>query len=326
MTRRIILTASAAQLCRAEFDTLPGVQVAERYDLGDTVDGAALAEGITGAWAVVAGSEPYARATFAAAPQLRTIVRWGTGSDAIDIPAATEAGVAVVTTPGANADAVADLALGLMLACLRGLPELQAAVRSGAWRPGTLRRDLTGATVGIVGLGAIGRAVARRLRGFGCRILAVEPDPDRAFCQELGVEPISLRDALPQLDVLTLHAPLTSGTHHVLGARELALLPSHAVVINTSRGPLVDQAALTAALQSGAIAGAGLDVFEHEPLAPDDPLATLPNVITTGHVASFTRLGMGRIGEAVLAHLRRLLTGELPESCLNPAAWAAASL
>ncbi|HET6864802.1 MAG TPA: NAD(P)-dependent oxidoreductase [Solirubrobacteraceae bacterium] len=325
MTRRIVLTAAAAGICRAEFDALDDTEVVERYDLSDTTDGARIGEGIDGAWAVIAGSEPYGRATLAAARELRAILRWGTGSDAIDIPAATEAGVAVVTTPGANADAVADLALTLILACLRGLPELQAAVRSGAWRPGTLHRDLTGATVGIIGLGAIGRAVTRRLRGFDCRILAMEPHPDLAFCREYGVQPTDLHEALPQLDVVTLHAPLTTTTHHILGAEEIALLPPHAVLVNTSRGPLVDQAALTAALAGGAIAGAGLDVFEHEPLAADDPLVSLPNVITTGHVASFTRLGMGRIGEAVLANLRAVLLGDLPVSCLNPAAWGPAA-
>jgi phosphoglycerate dehydrogenase-like enzyme len=321
VTRRIVLTVSAAEICRAAFDILPGAEVIERYDLSDTEDRAALSEGIAGAWAVVAGSEPYERATLAAATELRTIARWGAGFDAIDVPAATDSGIAVVTTPGANADAVADLALTLMLACLRGLPELQATVRSGAWRSTVLRGDLTEATVGIVGLGAIGRAVARRLHGFGCRILAVEPDPDLAFCDEVGVEAVPMGEALPQLDVLTMHAPLTPGTHHILGADEIALLPSHAVVINTSRGPLIDQAALSAALTSGAIAGAGLDVFEDEPLPADDPLVSMPNVITTGHIASFTRLGMGRTGEAVLANLRLLLDGELPAGCLNPTAW-----
>ncbi len=325
MTRRIVLTVSAAEICRGAFDMLPGVEVVERYELSDTDDRAALAAGIAGAWAVVAGSEPYERDTLAAAPELRTIARWGAGFDAIDVAAATEAGVAVVTTPGANADAVADLALTLMLACLRGLPELQATVRSGAWRSTVLRGDLSEATVGIIGLGAIGRAVARRLRGFGCRILAVEPDPDLAFCTDFGIESVSLHEALPQLDVVTMHAPLTSATHHMLGAGEIGLLPGHAVVINTSRGPLIDQAALTAALQSGAIAGAGLDVFEEEPLPAGDPLVSMPNVITTGHIASFTRLGMGRTGEAVLENLRLLLAGELPVGCLNPAAWPEAA-
>jgi D-3-phosphoglycerate dehydrogenase len=183
---------------------------------------------------------------FEAAVALRAIVRWGSGSDAIDLAAATDHGVAVVTAPGANADAVADLALTLMLACMRRLNELQSAVRSGAWRPDPPTGDLTCATVGVLGLGAIGRAVARRLRGFDCRILAVEPHPDPDFCREFGVEVVSLSDALPQLDVLTVHAPLAPGTRHLLGAAELAQLPHGAILVNTARGSLVDQAALTA--------------------------------------------------------------------------------
>jgi D-3-phosphoglycerate dehydrogenase len=318
MTRRLVLTASAAEICCREFGALPGIDVVERYDLGDTPDQQLLAGGLDGAWAVVAGSEPYRRPTLQAAHELRAILRWGTGSDAIDIAAATDAGVAVITTPGANADAVADMALTLMLATLRRLTGLQDAVRSGQWRPRTPSGDLTRATVGIVGLGAIGRAVARRLCGFECRILAVEPHPDPDFCREYGIEVVRLAEALPQVDVLTLHAPLVPGAHHLVGAAELARLPRHAIVINTSRGPLIDQAALTEALASGAIAGAGLDVFEHEPLDPDDPLVQLPNVITTGHVASFTHLGMGRTGDAVLGNLRQLLDGILPDGCLNP--------
>jgi phosphoglycerate dehydrogenase-like enzyme len=325
MTRRLLLAAAAAQGCREEFGALPGVEVVERYDLGDTLDESLLATGLRGAWAVVAGSEPYTRQTLAAAGGLRAIVRWGTGSYAIDVAAATDSGVAVITTPGANADAVADMALMLMLACLRQLGELQDAVRSGHWRPPQPSGDLTCATDGIVGLGAIGRAVARRLRGFDCRILAVEPQPDLDFCRQLDVEVVGLGEALPQLDVLTLHAPLAPGTRHLIGAAELALLPRRAIVVNTSRGSVVDQAALTAALAAGAIAGAGLDVFEDEPLPAGDLLLTLPGVVTTGHVSSFTRLGLQRTGEAILSNMRELLQGTLPVSCLNPQAWSSTS-
>jgi D-3-phosphoglycerate dehydrogenase / 2-oxoglutarate reductase len=322
MTRRVVLTVAAAAARRDDFDGLPGIELVERYDLGDTLDEQKLAAGIDGAWAIVAGGEVYRRPTFEAARALRAIVRWGTGSDAIDLAAATDHGVAVVTAPGANADAVADLALTLMLASLRRLNELQSAVRSGAWRPDWPTGDLTCATVGVVGLGAIGRAVVRRLHGFDCRILAVEPYPDLDFCREFGVEVLGLADALPQLDLITLHAPLAPGTRHLLGAAELAQLPRGAIVVNTARGSLVDQAALTAALSSGALGGAGLDVFEHEPLPVDDPVLSMPNVVTVGHAASFTHLGLQRTGEAVLANLRELVDGTLPRSCLNPQAWA----
>jgi phosphoglycerate dehydrogenase-like enzyme len=320
--RHIALTTEAAEYARRELEELSGVQLIECYGLEDSEDGRAVIEGLQGAWAAIAGSEHYTRSVLEELTDLRAIVRWGTGSDAIDIDAATDAGVAVVTTPGANAEAVADMALALMLASLRRLPELDAKVRAGRWRSPEIAGDLAEATVGVVGLGAIGRAVVRRVRGFGCRVLAFEPDPDDRFVAEYAIELLTLDELLPQVDVLTLHAPLTDSTHHLVGARELELMPDHAVLVNTSRGPLVDEAALVGALREGRIAAAGLDVFEHEPLAGDEPITELPNVILAGHVSSATRLGMRRTGEAVVANLRELLAGRLPGSCKNPEAWA----
>lgn len=320
--RTVVLALSAAQRERAEIERIPDIRVVERYELSSARDDAAVAGGLEGAWAVIAGSEPYTRGAFSSSPTLRAILRWGTGSDAIDIDAATDAGVAVVTTPGVNAEAVGDMALALMLSCLRGLPGLDAAVRAGSWRQAHPGRDLAEATVGVVGLGAIGRSVVRRLRGFGCRVLAVEAFPDRQFAAAHQVELTGLEEMLPQVDVLTLHVPLTDETRQLLGTRELALLPRHAVVVNTARGELIDQPALVAALASGRIAAAGLDVFEREPPPPEDPILALPNVVLSGHVSSFTELGLRRTGEAVLANLRELLAGRLPASCLNPQAWA----
>jgi D-3-phosphoglycerate dehydrogenase len=294
-----------------------------RYDLAHTREVDVLAAGLAGARATIAGSEPYTAELFGAVPDLHAILRWGTGSDAIDIAAATDAGVAVITTPGVNAEAVADMALTLMLACVRRLPQLDEAVRTTNWRTEGPTRDLAGATVGVVGLGAIGRAVTRRLRAFGCRVLAVEPKPDEGFCREYAVELSELRTMLPQIDVLTLHAPATASSRGLIGAAELNQLPRHAVVVNTARGELIDQAALVEALHAGRIGAAGLDVFEHEPLGPDDPILRAPNTILSGHVSSYTELGMDRTGQAVLANLRELLGGRLPASCLNPDAWAA---
>ena len=258
---------------------------------------------------------------FEAAPTLEALLRWGTGSDAVDIAAATAAGVAVATTPTVNAEAVADLALALMLACLRRLRELDAAVRDGVWRPRAPARDLAGATVGIVALGAVGKAVTRRVHGFGCHVIALEPHPDAEFCSEYGVELTTLEEMLPRVDVLTLHAPATPATRHLIGASQLEALPSHAVLINTARGDLVDQPALVDALHGGQIAAAGLDVFEREPVHPDDPILSAPNTVLSGHLASFTELGLSRTGDAVVANLRELLAGSLPASTLNPEAW-----
>jgi D-3-phosphoglycerate dehydrogenase / 2-oxoglutarate reductase len=298
--------------------------VVVRYDLGQAREVSVLAEGLAGAWATIASSEPYTRELFAATPDLCAILRWGTGSDAIDVAAATDAGVAVVTTPGVNAEAVADMALTLMLACVRRLPQLDDAVRTATWRIDGPTRDLAGATVGVVGLGAIGRAVTRRVRAFGCRVLALEPNPDAEFCREYAVELSDLPTMLPQVDVLTLHAPASASSRGLIGADELKRLRPHAVLINTARGELIDQSALVEALHAGQIAAAGLDVFDREPVPPDDPILRAPNTILTGHVSSYTELGLDRTAQAVLANLRDLLAGRLPASCLNPAAWPSA--
>ena len=321
-TRTVVLALAAAERIRDELGEIPEIKLVERYGLSSVRDDEALVSGLEGAWAVVAGSEPYTRGVLEATPQLAAILRWGTGSDAVDIPAATDAGVAVVTTPAVNAEAVADMALALMLACLRGLPALDAAVRSGEWRATGPTRDLACATVGIVGLGAVGRAVTRRVRAFGCHVLALEPSPDPEFVTEHEIELTDLDAMLPQVDVLTLHAPLTPGTRRLLGARELALLPRHAVLVNTARGELIDQAALATALSQQQIAAAGLDVFEREPPDSDDPILSAPNTILSGHLSSYSELGLDRTGEAVIANLRELLAGRLPASCLNPQAWS----
>lgn len=321
--RRVIINLEPAERARAELERIDGIEVVTRYELARTRDPNVVAEGLVSehAWAAVAGVEPYTRSVFAAAPDLKAVFRWGTGSDAIDIPAATEAGVAVITTPGVNAEAVADMALALMLSCIRRLPDLDRGVRSGTWRPDGPTRDLAGATVGVVGLGAIGQAVTRRLRGFGCRVLALEPCPDEDFCAEYEVELTALDEMLPRLDVLTLHAPANSTSRGLIGAAELQALPSHAVLINTARGDLVDQAALAQALQDRQIAAAGLDVFAHEPVPSDDPILTAPNTIVTGHISSYTELGLERTKQALIANVQAAVSGRLPECCLNPEAW-----
>ncbi|HEY1518939.1 MAG TPA: NAD(P)-dependent oxidoreductase [Solirubrobacteraceae bacterium] len=319
--RTLVLATGVAERAREELEQIAGLTVVQRYELARAREDDVIARGLDGAWAVVAGGEPYTPGVFEAAPGLEAVLRWGTGSDAIDIAAATDAGVAVVTTPAVNAEAVADMALALMLACLRRLPQLDAAVRSGEWRLAGPSRDLAAATVGVVALGAVGRAVVRRLRGFGCHVLALEPNPDREFCAEYEVELVELEAMLPRIDVLTLHAPLTDSTRRLVGAQELALLPRHAVVVNTARGELVDQPALAAALENGQIAAAGLDVFEHEPPLRDDPILSAPNAIFSGHISSYTELGLDRTGEAVIANVRDLLAGRLPASCLNPEVW-----
>jgi D-3-phosphoglycerate dehydrogenase len=321
--RRIVLVSLGAYHARERLRPLDaaGFELVERFDLDNVRDEAVLVEALDGAFATVAGSESYTRGTLARLPHLRAIARSGVGYDAVDVAAATDCGIVVLTTPGANADSVADCALMLMLACRRRLLVVDGATRAGRWRLPDLAGDLAQATVGIVGLGAIGRAVARRLHGFDCRLLAVEPCPDEEFCASLRVELVSLEDLLSRADVVTLHMPLTSDTRYLIGEPELALMKPEAVLVNTARGGAIDEQALVAALESGRLAGAGLDVFEHEPLSPDDPLTRLTNVVLSAHSASFTRLGVDDTADAVARNLLDVAAGRLPPSCVNPTAW-----
>jgi D-3-phosphoglycerate dehydrogenase len=320
-----VVTSSNATELAARLRPVAGIEVVERLDLPAAVGEQELAEVLAGAWAVAAGGEAYTRGAFARFDELRAIIRFGVGYDNVDVEAATDHDVVVCTTPGANADAVADLAVLLMLACIRGLPELDRAVRSGAWRPAAPSGDLAEATVAIIGLGPVGRAVARRLAGFGCEIIGVDPAADRDGCAALGVELAPLDDALARADVVTLHAALTPDTAHLVGTRELALLRPHVVLVNTSRGGLVDEVALADALAGGRIRAAGLDVFETEPLPRGDRLLSLPNVIVTGHVASFTRLGASRTCDAIVDAVRALLAGARPVGALNTPSWLPAT-
>ncbi|MCC6628237.1 MAG: phosphoglycerate dehydrogenase, partial [Chloroflexi bacterium] len=241
---------------------------------------------LPGVAATVASAEPYTRRVLAGAPDLRIIARVGVGYDAIDLAAATEHGVAVTTTPGTNEKAVADFAFGLLLTVARAIPANMAAVRAGRWQR-VIGPDVAGATIGIVGLGLIGKEVARRARGFDMRILAYDVQRDEAFARATGVEYRDLDDVMAGADFVTVHVPLMRQTRHVIDAGRLAKMRPTAYLINTSRGGTVDETALLAALQAGQLAGAALDVFSAEP-PWGSPLLDLPNVIATPHVAGIS--------------------------------------
>lgn len=288
-----------------------------RHDLSHVAAPADLVDALRGAWGVVAGAEHYTQAVLEASPGLRIIARPGVGVDAVDVEAATGLGVAVVTTPGANVESVADHTLALMLAGLGRLVDLDARTRAGEWRPDRLGHELSGSTVGIVGLGAIGRAVARRLAGFDCRILVVEPNPDPAFCRRYDLTVMSLAAMLPLVDVLTIHVPLVAETRGMIGSREIGLLRDHVLVVNTARGGIVDEPSLVSALREERIGRAALDVFEHEPFRKDDPLAGLPNVTLSPHQAAFTVEAVRRMVDATIENLVAVRSGIYPPGCVN---------
>ena len=256
----------------------------------------------------------------AAGPGLRVVATYSVGTNHIDLAACRERGVVVVHTPDVLTDATADLAMALLLAAARRLPEGQRLVESGGWTGWAptqlLGVELRGRTLGVVGLGRIGAAVARRARAFGMRIAYHQrrARPDVAAPLEADYE-ADLEALLARSDVLTLHAPLTPDTRHLLDARRLRLLPRGALLVNTARGPLVDEAALVDALRDGHLAGAGLDVYEEEPRVHPGLLA-LPHVVLAPHLGSATvdtRRAMARLcTDAIVAVLR----GERPANAL----------
>jgi glyoxylate reductase len=221
---------------------------------------------------------------------LRVISNYAVGFDNIDVAAADERRIQVGNTPGVLTETTADLAFTLLLAAARRVVEADRYVRSGEWRTWgatlLLGQDVHHATLGLIGLGRIGREMAKRARGFDMRVLYLDPTRQEDVERELGVEPADLDTLLSRSDFVSIHVPLTDATRHLIGERELRLMKPTAILINTSRGPVVDQAALYAALKNGTITGAGLDVFEREPIAKDDPLLALDNVVVVPHIGS----------------------------------------
>ena len=275
-----------------------------------------LIRALRGCSAVVAIIEPYTSEVFDAVPELHHVARVGVGYDAVDIPSATAHRVLVTNTPGANATAVADFAMGLLLSLARWIPTFDRDVRQEIWQS-KLGIDVWQQTLGIVGLGNIGRGVARRARGFDMRVLAHEPYPDLEFVAQHGIELASLERVFRESDFVTLHLPASAETARIVNSDLLTLMKPTAFLINTARGALIDEDALFDALSSGRIAGAALDVRESEP-PHNTRFNGLPNVILTPHAAGSTlRAVNAAIHNAALA-AATYLRGERPAGVINP--------
>ena len=267
-----------------------------------------------GAVAAIVSTDPFDRAVFGAAPGLRVIARVGVGTDSIDLPAATEAGVAVMVTRGANTETAADHTVALVLAALRRVVEHDGSIRRGEWRRGgaMMPWDLHGATVGLVGYGAIGQAVGRRLRGFGVELLVSDP------ALPAGAGTVALPELLRRSDVVSLHLPLTPATRGVIGEAELELMASHAILVNTARGGLVDERALARRLAAGRLRAAALDVFADEP-SVSPALSPLSNVVLSPHVGGLSERSVAAMTERATEHVLQALEGRLdPEALANP--------
>ena len=252
---------------------------------------------------------------------LKVVVRGGVGYDVIDVPAATDLGVIVVNVPDIWIREVANHALALLLAWNRKIVALDREVRSGTWMsrvPGAFTGALHGETVGIVGLGNIGSAFARRVSGLEVRVIACDPYVDDARFAALGVERAGLDAVAAQSDYVSVHTLLNDETRHLIGESFLRRMKPTACLINTSRGPVVDQAALTRALQGKWLAGAALDVFEDEPLPADSPLRSLDAVILTPHAAYFSSPAIAQIPRRCGEEVARVFRKERPLHVVNP--------
>lgn len=279
---------------------------------GKPLSSTELANLLPGIDGLIAGLDVIDRGALEKAERLKVIARYGVGVDNVDLQAAREKGIVVTNTPGANSVSVAELALGLMLALMRHIPEALESVRQGKW-PRLSGISMQGKTVGILGLGAIGKQIVRRLAGFDCRILAYDPYPDEAFAIEHGVVLAPVDQVVSSADILSLHLPLLPETRELVNGEFLSRMKPGSYLINTSRGELVDEEALLKALQSGHLGGAGLDAFAVEPPDPANPLLHLPQVIATPHLGAQTDGATSNMGWMAMQDCLAVLRHEEPK-------------
>lgn len=250
------------------------------------------------------------------AATLKLISRWGVGYDAIDVPAATKQGIVIAYTPGLLNDAVADYAMALLFAVARRVHEGHASMREGKWTS-LWGQDVSGKTLGIIGCGRIGQAVAKRASGFNMRLLGADTRPN-ADAKKLGIEFVPLDQLLAESDYVSLHCALTPETRGLIGEAQLRRMKPTAYLINTSRGPVIDEAVLLRALNEQWIAGAAIDAFVVEPLPADHPLRSAPNLLLTPHQASFGTDTGARVSEAAARAIVEMQAGRKPQWIVNP--------
>ncbi|MFH1524422.1 MAG: phosphoglycerate dehydrogenase [Chloroflexota bacterium] len=278
---------------------------------GKPLTSAEVAQLLPGIDGYIAGLDGIDANALKSADRLKVISRYGVGVDNVDLVAAKGKGIMVTNTPGANSVSVAELALGLMLALARQIPEAVEAVHQGKF-PRYSGVSLEGKIVGILGLGAIGKQLARRLAGFDCKILAFDPFADAAFANENHIEFVTMDEVIEQADFVSLHLPLLPETRGIVNDTFLSKMKKGSFLINTSRGEAVDEEALLKALQSGHLKGAGLDAFAVEPPDPKNPLLALPQVIATPHLGAQTDGATSNMGWLAMRDCLAVLKNEKP--------------
>ena len=293
-------------------------EVDEPFATGQCEDGRTI-DVLRGAAAVMAWGEPYTARVFAALPDLRVVARIGVGFDQVDLAAATDHDVVVTITPNANHEAVAEHVLALMLALARRIAVNDRLMRAGGWPGDTLVLPLRGRCLGIVGLGRIGKSLATRAVGLKMTVVATDIQPDEAFARSHGIALVDLETLLAESDYVSLHCPLNDQTRGLMDADRIARMKPDAALINTSRGGIVEETALVAALRRGHLAGAGLDVFARQPTDAGHPLLQLDNVVACPHIAGNDTAAMRDMGIEAARCIIDLHQGRWPrEAVLNP--------
>lgn len=293
------------------FDVLVQAGFSVRYakPVRDLMTAEELCGNLNNIDAVIAGSEPYTAQVLAKFPQIRVISRVGVGYDSVDVEAATRQGTAVCITPGTNHDSVAELTLMFLLAIAKRVIPSHAMIVAGGFDR-KMTRPLRGQTLGLVGYGRIGRTVAKHAIGLGMNVLAY--DPFLTAGTEEGVTVSSLDDVIAHSDFISLHAPLTPETRHIIRRETIARMKQGVVLVNTARGPLIDEAALAEALTNGQVSAAGLDVFEKEPPLPGSPILSAPNVVFTPHVGGIDEEGVRQMAVMACKSVVDLFQGRWP--------------
>jgi len=267
--------------------------------------------------AVAAGVDQWFPPAFDEADRLKVLARHGAGMDCVDVAECTKHGIVVANIPGANAEAVADMSFALMLAVARHVPEGERTTKAGQWI-NTYGVDVYGATLGLFGMGRIGKGVARRGRGFNMRILAYDPYFDERFAAEVGVErAASLEQVMREADFVSIHAPLSDQTRKIINADRIGLMKPTAVLVNTARGAIIDEEALADALEAGRIFGAGLDVYATEP-PTQSRLLKCQRAVTMPHNSSNTPGALRAMGDGVVDAIIAVFEGRRPQYCVNP--------
>lgn len=307
MAKVVVLARSFARASSEPLDVLYNANLkVEQKANPEPENEEVVAELIGDAEAVIVGVDRIGRIVFERCPNLKVVSKHGVGVDNIDLEAARVRGVVVANAPGTNAESVADMAFLLILSCARNLPLLLENVRKKDWSSSVLGVELEGKILGIVGLGRIGKGVAKRALGFGMEVVYYDP-----FVEDETFRRVSLEELFACADFISLHAPLTPETRHLVNEKLLSLMKKSAFLINTARGELVDEEALFRFLKEGRIAGVGLDVLSFEPPF-ESPLLALPNVIVTPHVAAHTKEANIKMGKIAALNVVRVLEGREP--------------